>query len=391
MTNFTFHAPTRILFGKGEETNVGVETAATGSRVLVHYGSDRVRKSGLLKRVTDSLSAANVSFIELGGVKPNPRLSLVREGIDLCRREKIEAILCVGGGSVIDSAKGIAAGVLYDGDVWDFYTGTAEPTKALPVGVVLTIPAAGSEMSPATVVTREDGKQKFYFNAQCVRPVFAVLNPELTFTLPAYQTAAGATDIMAHTMERYFAPERNVDFTDRLCEATLRTMIGNVPKVLSTPDDYAARAEIMWAGAIAHNDLLSTGRTGDWSSHNIEHELSAQYDVTHGAGLAVIFPAWMRHVYKTDIGRFVQFAVRVWDVEYTAGREEEVAIEGIRRLTRFFRSIGMPTTIAELGVTDRRYEEMADQALRNGPLGSFRKLEKSDVVCIYELAERALV
>lgn len=391
MTNFIFQAPTKIIFGKGEETSVGVESAAIGSRVLVHYGSDRVKKNGLLKRITDSLDTAGVSYVELGGVKPNPRLSLVREGIELCRTRKIDAILCVGGGSVIDSAKGIAAGVLYGGDVWNFYTGKAEPTEALPLGVVLTIPAAGSEMSPGSVVTREDGKQKFYFNNDVVRPRFAILNPELTFSLPAYQTAAGATDIMAHTMERYFAPESNVDFTDRLCEATLRTMIDNIPKVLATPDDYATRAEIMWAGAIAHNDLLSTGRTGDWSSHNIEHELSAQYDVTHGAGLAVIFPAWMRRVYKTNLSRFVQFAVRVWDVEYTAGREEEIALEGIRRLTRFLSSIGMPVTLAELGVSDRRYEEMADQAMRFGSLGSLKKLNKEDVVCIYELAERAMV
>lgn len=386
MQNFDFLSPTKIVFGRDTHTRVGAETAALGTNVLVHYGSDRVKRSGLLGAVTASLSEAGVAYKELGGVLPNPRLSLVREGIELCRREKIDAILCVGGGSVIDSAKGIAAGVRYDGDVWDFYTADAVATDALPIGVVLTIPAAGSEASPGSVVTWEDSKKKFFFNADVVRPRFAILNPELTFTLPPYQTAAGATDIMSHIMERYFTLEADVDLTDRLCEATLRTVIDNLPKVLSKPEDYAARAEIMWAGTLAHNDLLSTGRVGDWSSHNIEHELSAQYDVTHGAGLAVIFPAWMRHVYSRAPERFVQYAVRVWDVPYRAGDQEGVILEGIRRLVRFYQRIGMPTTLPELGITDRRYEEMAKQALRFGPLGNFELTEK-DVVAIYRLAE----
>ncbi len=386
MQNFDFLSPTKIIFGRGVHSRVGAETAQIGNTILVHYGSDRVKTSGLLDEVIASVRDAGVDVVLLGGVKPNPRLELIREGIELCRRKGVDGILCVGGGSVIDSAKGIAAGVPYTGDVWDFYTAAAEPDGALPIGVVLTIPAAGSEASPGSVVTREKEQQKFFFNSDLVRPRFAILNPELTFTLPQYQTAAGVTDIMSHIMERYFTLEENVDLTDRLCEATLRTVIHNVPKALATPEDYAARAEIMWAGTIAHNDLLSTGRIGDWSSHNIEHELSAQYDVTHGAGLAVIFPAWMKHVYTRDLERFVQFAVRVWDVDYRAHDMEGVALEGIRRLTEFFSRIGMPTTLAELGVTDRRYDEMAKQALRFGPLGNF-KLEAPDVVRIYELAE----
>jgi alcohol dehydrogenase YqhD (iron-dependent ADH family) len=253
---------------------------------------------------------------------------------------------------------------------------------------VLTIPAAGSEASKGSVISREDTLQKLALNADVLRPRFAILNPELTFTLPPFQTAAGVTDIMSHIMERYFTLESDVDFTDRLCEASLKTAIHNAPIALARPDNYPARAEIMWAGTIAHNDLLGTGRIADWASHRIEHELSAQYDVTHGAGLAVIFPAWMRHVYSRAPERFVQFATRVWDVEYRAGEQERVIREGIARLTTFFRRIGMPTTLAELGITDRRYEKMAEQAVHFGPLGNF-KLTAEDVVKIYELAEKA--
>jgi alcohol dehydrogenase YqhD (iron-dependent ADH family) len=390
MQNFTFLSPTKIVFGRDTVDMVGSETAAMGKKILIHYGSDRVKKSGLLKQVTDSLTATGVTYTELGGVLPNPRLTLVQTGIELCRKEQIEAILCIGGGSVIDSAKAIAAGCSYDGNVWDFFTGTAQPETALPLGVVLTIPAAGSEASKGSVISREDTLQKLAANADVLRPRFAILNPELTFSLPPFQTAAGVTDIMSHIMERYFTLEPDVDFTDRLCEASLKTVIHNAPIALAEPDNYAARAEIMWAGTIAHNDLLSTGRVGDWASHRIEHELSAQYDVTHGAGLAVIFPAWMRHVYSRAPERFVQFATRVLDVEYRAGDQERVIREGIARLTTFFRRIGMPTTLAELGITDRRYEKMAEQAVQFGPLGNF-KLTTEDVVQIYELAEKAAV
>ncbi len=388
MQNFTFQSPTKIIFGRETQGRVGAETAAIGNKVLIHYGSDRVKKSGLFGEVTASLDAAGVSYVELGGVLPNPRLTLVNEGITLCRTEGVDAILCVGGGSVIDSAKAIAAGVKYDGDVWDFYTGAAVPVAALPLGVVLTIPAAGSEASMGSVISREDTVQKFAVNDDILRPRFAILNPELTFTLPPYQTAAGVTDIMSHVMERYFTPEPNVDFTDHLCEATLRTVIRNAPIVLDQPDNYAARAEIMWAGTIAHNGLLGTGRKEDWASHRIEHELSAQYDVTHGAGLAVVFPAWMRYVSSRARQRFIQFAVRVWDVEYRAEDEEGVINEGIARLTAFFRRIGMPTTLAELGVTDNRYRKMAEAAVHFGKLGNF-KLDAGDVEKIYKLAERA--
>ncbi len=331
MQNFVFQNATKIIFGKGVESETGKETALHSRNVLLHYGGGSIRKSGLYDRVCKSLKDAGVRFTELAGVQPNPRLGLVHEGIRICREKGIDFILAVGGGSVIDSAKAIAIGLPYSGDVWDFYARKATVTKSMPVGVVLTIPAAGSESSNGSVITREDGLYKRDAGGECMRPKFAVMNPELTFSLPPYQTACGGADIMAHVMERYFTRVPAVDFTDRLSEATLATIIRNVPIVLSRPDDYDARAEIMWAGTIAHNDLLGTGRIGDWGSHQIEHELSALYDVAHGAGLAVVFPAWMRHVYRNDVQRFAQFAVRVWGVGYDFEDPERTALEGIRR------------------------------------------------------------
>ncbi|HET6485886.1 MAG TPA: iron-containing alcohol dehydrogenase [Spirochaetia bacterium] len=386
MENFTFQNPTRILFGRGAELQAGAEAARHGSRVLLHYGAGSIKASGLYDRVCASLRDAKAPFVELGGVKPNPRLSLVREGIRLCREQKLDFILAVGGGSVIDSAKAIAVGVPYTGDVWDFYTGKAKVERSLPVGVVLTIPAAGSESSNGSVVTNDDGALKRDTGAECMRPVFAALNPELTFTLPPYQTACGAADIMAHVMERYFTPAKGVDFTDRLCEATLRTIIDTVPRALAEPRDYDARANILWASTIAHNDLLGTGRVGDWASHMIEHELSGLYDVAHGAGLAVVFPAWMRHVYRNDTGRFARFACQVWGVEPCFEDPERTALEGIRRTAAFFHQIGLPTTLKELGVPQARLAEMAHKAVWRGPLGNFRKLDERDVLEVYRLA-----
>jgi alcohol dehydrogenase YqhD (iron-dependent ADH family) len=269
----------------------------------------------LYERIVVSLENAGVEFLELPGVKPNPRLSLVNEGIKICRENGINFILAVGGGSAIDSAKAIAIGMPYSGDVWDFFTGKAVPEEALSIGTVLTIPAAGSEASTGCVITNEFGWYKWYVNSQLIHPKFSILNPELAFTLPKSQVVNGASDIMAHIMERYFTAVLNVELTDRLCEAVLKTVINNIPVVLKQPDNYSAWAEIMWAGTIAHNNLLNTGRTGDWASHDIEHELSGIYDVAHGAGLAVVLPAWMKYVYKHDIKRFSQYAVRVWNID----------------------------------------------------------------------------
>jgi alcohol dehydrogenase len=386
MENFTFQNATRIVFGRGVEAETGRETARHAKKVLLHYGGGSIKTSGLYDRVCASLKKAGVEYVELGGVKPNPRLSLVREGIRICREQRIGMVLAVGGGSVIDSAKGIGIGVPYAGDVWDFYTKAAAPQEMLPVGVVLTIPAAGSESSNGSVITNEKGDFKKDAGGECMRPKFAIMNPEITFTLPPYQTACGAADIMAHVMERYFTRIDGVDFTDRLCEATLRTIIENVPVVLARPDDYDARSQIMWAGTIAHNDLLSTGRVGDWASHMIEHELSGIYDVAHGAGLAVIFPSWMKQVYRTDVNRFARFAVRVWGVEPRFDWSERSALEGIGRTKAFFRDIGLPTSLKELDIDGKRLEEMAKKATENGPLGNFAKLSEKDVLSIYKAA-----
>ncbi|TDO85252.1 hypothetical protein DFR79_11818 [Halanaerobium saccharolyticum] len=386
MENFTFQNITKIIFGKDTEKEIGEHTAEHGYKVLLHYGGGSIKKYGTYDKVVKSLEKAGVDYVELGGVEPNPKLSLVKEGIELAREEKVDFILAVGGGSVIDSAKAISVGYFYDGDVWDFFTGEAEINEALPIGVVLTIPAAGSESSGSAVVTKMDGMYKRDIGSDLIRPQFAILNPELTFTLPNYQTACGAADIMAHIMERYFTNTENVELTDRLSESALKTIIKNVPEVLENNEDYAARAEIMWTGTIAHNNLLGTGREEDWSSHGIEHELSGIYDVAHGAGLAVVFPAWMNYVYQHDLERFAQFAVRVWDVDPDFKDLEWTARQGIKRTKEFFSSIGLPVTLEGLEIPADRLEEMAEKATENGPIGNFVKLGKEDVLNIYQSA-----
>lgn len=386
MRDFEFLSPTKIIFGRNSEAKVGREVKNYSRKILLHYGKGSIIRTGLYDRVVKSLKEEGIDFIELGGVQPNPRVSLVREGIEICRKNGINFILAIGGGSVIDSSKAIAVGVPYSGDVWDFYAGKMEPKTALPVGVVLTIPAAGSEASKSSVITNEDGWYKRSINTEIIRPRFAIMNPEVTFTLPPYQTACGAADIMAHVMERYFTNDKGVNFTDRLCEATLKTVIYNVPIVLKKPDDYDARAQIMWASTIAHNDLLSTGRTGDWASHGIEHELSGIYDIPHGAGLAIVFPAWMRYVYKHNIERFIQFAINVWNVEPNFESPERIALEGVERLKRFFKDIGLPTSLSEANIGEDRLEEMAAKATERGELGEFVKLKKEDVLNILRSA-----
>lgn len=386
MENFVFQNSTKIIFGKNTETEVGMETKQYADRVLLHYGGGNIKRTGLYDRVATALKEAGVDFIELSGVQPNPRLGLIKEGIELCRKHKVRFILAVGGGSVIDSAKAIAVGVPYEGDVWDFYMRKAVIKEALPIGVVLTIPAAGSETSAASVVTNEEGALKRDAGSELIRPQFAILNPELTFTLPAYQTACGVADIMAHVMERYFTKIEDADLTDRLCEATLRTVIKYAPRVLQKPTDYEARAQIMWAGTVAHNTLLETGRIGDWGSHKIEHEISGIYDVPHGAGLAVVFPAWMRYVYQENVNVFARFAVRVWDIEPDFAHPEKTALAGIERLRDFFRFLGLPVTLKELKIGTDRLEEMAAKCTQSGPVGNLKKLEKKDVYAIYQLA-----
>jgi alcohol dehydrogenase YqhD (iron-dependent ADH family) len=386
--NFRFYNPTAIIFGRGSEKRAGAETKKRGKRVLLHFGGGSIKKSGLYDRVVGSLRESGVEFFELGGVRPNPRLSLVREGIDLCRKNNVDFILAVGGGSAIDSAKAIALGAPYAGDVWDFYLAKAAPTEALPIGCILTIPAAGSESSQSSVITNEEGSFKRFCDTEIIRPRFAIMNPELSFTLPPGQTACGASDIMAHVMERYFTNARHVGFTDRLCEATLKTVIDNVPIALAEPANYDARAEIMWAGAIAHNDLLGTGRIGDWASHMIEHELSAINDVAHGAGLSIVFPAWMKYVCRHDIQSFVRFAVRVWNVDERFHDPERTALEGIRRLEDFFKSIGLPTRLCEIGITEKDFDTIAQKCRRfdGDTVGNFVKLDGEAIKKILEIA-----
>lgn len=388
MNNFEYQNPTKIIFGRDSEVKVGAETARFSKKVLLHFGGASARKTGLLDRITASLASAGVEWVELGGVRPNPVLSLVNSGIDLCRKEKIGFILAVGGGSVIDSAKAIAVGVPYAGDVWDFYTGKAVPAFAVPLGTVLTIPAAGSESSPGSVITNEAGLLKRALNHDLLYPRFSILNPVLACTLPKNQRAYGVADIMAHLMERYFTNVPAVEFTDRLIEATLKTVISAAPRIFNDEPDYDAWADVMWAGTIAHNNLLDTGRIGDWASHDIEHELSGIYDVPHGAGLAIIFPSWMRYTLSHDSARFAQFATRVWNIEPYFFNTYRVAEEGIQRLSKFWSSLGLPSRLADLGIGPENLSLMADKCTSGDTktVGRFVELRKSDIEAIYTAA-----
>jgi len=388
MQNFTYCNKTKIIFGRGTENQIGSETAVYAKRILLHHSGGFATRSGLINKVKESLKNAGVEWTELTGVLPNPRLSLVKKGIELVRNEKLEMIIAVGGGSAIDSAKAIAFGSEYEGDVWDFFERKKSPEKALPVGAIVTIPAAGSESSTSCVITNEEGPWKRGVNTPLNRPVFSILNPELTFSLPAYQTACGITDMMAHIMERYFTREPHVELTDELCEGTLRTIIRNGRKIFSGGEDnYDARAEIMWAGAIAHNSLLDTGRTGDWASHALDHELSALYDIAHGAGLAVIFPAWIKYNIAEDSqARFARFAEKVWGVDGAFYDYKQAALEGVLRMENFFRSIGMPVRLSEAKIDTARIQEMAKRVVHFGPIGQYRKLDEKDAEAIYRLA-----
>ena len=392
MKDFVYHAPTEVVFGKESEEKVaGLVKKYGGHKVLVHFGGKSAFRSGLLDKICGLLRDGGVDFVTLGGVVPNPRLSLVHEGIDLCRKEGVDFILAIGGGSVIDSAKAIACGVPYDGEVWDFYTGKASPACYLPVACVLTIPAAGSEMSESSVITNEDGNVKLGYSNQMSRPRFAIMNPVRTFTLPPYQTAAGVTDMIMHTMERYFSHDDDMDLTDALAEALMRDLIDNVFVVLEDPEDYRARAQIMWGGSLAHNDLTGCGLTGDWATHEIEHELSGMFDVTHGAGLAAIWPSWARYVYKENVSRFVRFAVNVMGVPQDFTDPEGTAIKGIEAMERFYHAIGMPINIHELigrDITDDEIKEMVRKCSWDGKntQGSFKVLGTKDMEAIYRMA-----
>ena len=389
MNNFVFYSPTEFVFGKATEMQVGALARKHGARkVMIVYGGGSVVRSGLLDRVKQSLQEAGIEYCLMGGVQPNPVDTKVYEGIEFCRREQADMLLPVGGGSVIDTAKAIAAGVLYEGDFWGFYIGKTKVTKALKVAVVLTIPAAGSEGSGNTVITKLDGLQKLSLRVpEVLRPVFSIMNPELTYTLPPFQTACGVADMMAHIMERYFTNTQEVEIGDRLCEGTLMAIINEAPKVMRNPEDYGARANLMWAGMIAHNGTCGVGCEEDWASHFLEHEISAIYGVTHGAGLSVIFPAWMTWMVEHNVGKIAQYAVRVWGVPESEDKKA-VALEGIGKLKAFFSSLGLPVTFKELGVENPDIDRLADSLHRNkGELvGNYVKLTKLDSKEIYRLA-----
>jgi alcohol dehydrogenase YqhD (iron-dependent ADH family) len=394
MRDFNYYAPTEVVFGKESEEQVAqLVKKYGGTKVLVHYGGKSAQRSGLLDKICGLLKDGGVSYVTLGGVVPNPRLSLVHEGIRLCQQEGVDFILAIGGGSVIDSSKAIAMGVAVpDVEVWDYYIGKAQLTKALPVASVLTIPAAGSETSANTVITNEDGDIKLGFGGPALRPKFAIMNPERTFTLPPYQTAAGVTDMMMHIFERYFTKDDDMELTTALAEATLRTVKNAVFDVLKNPEDYRQRAQIMWSGSVAHWGLLGMGVQEDWATHQIEHELSAMFDVTHGAGLAAVWPSWARYCMHENLSRFVRFAVNVMDVPNDFSNPEATALKGIEAMECFYRAIGMPTNIHELigrEVTDDEIKEMARKCCQDDRrvIGGLKKLYRADMEAIYYMAQ----
>jgi alcohol dehydrogenase YqhD (iron-dependent ADH family) len=388
MFDFKYFAPTKVLFGKNTESKVAeLIKEFGGTKVLIHYGGGSVVRSGLLKRVKDTLDSAGISYVELGGAVPNPHLGLVYEGIELCRKEGVDFLLAVGGGSAIDSAKAIGYGLANEGDVWDYYDYKRTVTGCMPLGVILTIAATGSEMSDSSVITKEEGLVKRGYSSDFGRPKFAILNPELTMTLPDYQTACGCTDIMMHTMERYFTNGGNMEITDALAEGLLRTVKKNAIILRDDPKNYDARAEVMWAGSLSHNGLTGCGNDGgDWMTHKLEHELGGLYDVAHGAGLAAIWGSWARYVYKNCLHRFKRFALNVMDVENT-GSDEDIALRGIEAMEDFYRSIGMPTNLRELGVnaTDEDLVLMAHKCAVGvgGEMGSAKVLNEEAMLEIF--------
>lgn len=394
MRDFVFHTPTEVVFGKHSEEKIASRIVKYGgTKVLLHYGGQSAERSGLLGKIRAQLTEAGIAFSELGGVVPNPRLSLVRRGIALCREQGIDFILAIGGGSVIDSAKAIAFGTPYEKDVWELFEGKGKVSECLPIGCVLTIPAAGSEMSDGCVITNEEGWLKRGYSTQLSRCRFAIMNPERTYTLPPYQTACGITDIMMHTMERYFSHEDDMNVTDAIAEAILRTVIDAAPVVMNDPTNYRYRAQIMWAGSLAHNDLTGCGTLGDWATHHLEHELSALFDVAHGAGLAAMWGSWARYVMEENISRFARFAVNVMGVENDFTDPKATALKGIERMEAFYRSIGMPTSIPELIGRQATEEEillLADKCCRQDTHteGNFKVLYRKEMEDVYRLANK---
>lgn len=392
MFDFKYFTPTKVLFGKNTEDKVAdLIQEFGGKKVLIHYGGGSVIRSGLMQKVTDKLDAAGIAYVKLGGAVPNPRLSLVYEGIELCKKEGVDFLLAIGGGSAIDSAKAIGYGLMNEGDVWDLYDYKKQAKASMPLGVILTLAATGSEMSDSSVITKEEGLVKRGYSSDFGRPKFAILNPELTMTLPDYQTACGCTDIMMHTMERYFTNGGNMELTDSMAEALLRTVKENAKILARDPKNYDARAEVMWAGSLSHNGLTGCGNDGgDWMTHKLEHELGGLYDVAHGAGLAAIWGSWARYVYKNCLPRFKRYAINVMGIAPDTGSDEEIALKGIEAMEAFYREIKMPTNLRELGVnaTDDDLKLMAHKCAVgvNGGKGSARFLKEEDMLEIYKMS-----
>ncbi|MBU4487043.1 MAG: iron-containing alcohol dehydrogenase [Candidatus Delongbacteria bacterium] len=389
MDNFTMSMPTEVLFGQEMTKNLSdMIKKYNGSRVLIVYGGGSVKKTGIYDMVTDHLKENGIFYKELAGVKPNPRISSVREGIKIIRENKLDFILAVGGGSVIDASKGMAAGSTYDGDPWDFYLRKAKLEKSpLPIGVILTLAATGSEMNGGSVVSNDETERKLPFRHPMLKPKFSILDPTFTFSVPKFHTAAGITDIMAHVFEQYFSPTDSAYLSNRLAEAIMKTCIHYAPKVMENPFDYEARANILWSGTLALNELLTYGKVTDWATHLIEHEISAIYDISHGAGLAILFPNWMKFVLDEDnVNKFIEFAKNVWDVNTKGKTELDIALESIERTREFFDFLEMPSSLTEVGIDDSRLEEMADKAIIFGDLGGFKKLGKEDVLEILKMS-----
>lgn len=380
MLNFTFQNPTKIIFGKGTVSQLAEQVKPFGTRVLLVYGGGSIKRTGLYDKVIEQLKSIDAAVFELPGVEPNPRVTTVRKGIDICRKEDVQLILAVGGGSVIDAAKAIAVGVPYEGDVWDFFERKAQPASALPLGTILTLSATGSEANGNFVISNWELKLKRGSGSQHAYPRFSILDPELTYTVPREHVVNGIVDMMSHVFEQYFSKTPNTPLQERFCESILQTVIENAETALAKPTDYDARANIMWCGTMALNGgQISLGMQGDWATHEIEHQVSAIYDIAHGAGLAIIFPNWMKYVYKERVDRFVQYATRVWNIDPAGKSDEEVALAGIEATREFFTRISAPATLSDVGIGDEHLDQMAAEAVRFGPIGQFKELHQEDV------------
>ncbi len=386
MRKFEFYNPTKLIFGQGTLEALKTEVPKYGKNVLLMYGGGSIKRSGLYDKVVAELSSIGATVTELSGVEPNPRLSTVHKGVDLCREHNIDLVLAVGGGSVLDCAKAVAVGAKYDGDMWDFVERKAAAQDALPLGTVLTMAATGSEMNNGSVITNEVTKEKMGWGSVHAYPAFSILDPENTFSLPRDQTVYGMVDIMSHVLEHYFHTDGNTPVQDGFCETLLRTVIETAPKLIEDLNNYELRETIMYCGTMALNGMVSMGFAGDWATHNIEHAVSAVYDIPHGGGLAILFPQWMKYNLSTNPARFRQLAVNVFGVDPAGKTDEEIGLEGIEALRNFWDSIGAPKTLGDYDVDDSEIGSMADKAVRFGAFGNFRKLEREDVVEIYKMA-----